>query len=453
MAKALISCPNCRKPVTADIEQLFDVGVDPSAKQRLLSGAFNQIQCTFCGYQGFYPSVIVYHDPSKELLMTFIPPDLNLPRNEQERVTGAMINQVVNNLPMEKRKGYLFNPQAALTMQGLVERILEADGITREMIQAQQQRLNLIQRLLDASTNETRADMARQEDALIDANFFTLLRQLSEAALMSGDQAVAKELESLQNDILPHTTFGREIQNQTKIVETVIRDLQAAGQNLTREKLLDIAVHAPDDTYLHALVSLTRAGMDYQFFQSLSERIDRARGDGRTRLTEIREKLLEWTREIDQQIEAHVQEVHKLFQAILNAEDVSEAMTQSLPYVDEYFLQELNSNLQDVRGKGDLAKLDKLQKMMAIIQQANQGSPEINLVEELLDVPEDASQKENWRRILDEHASEITPDFLSALASITSQVQDGNDRGLAGRIMELHRFVVRYSMERNLKAN
>ncbi len=43
MPKMLINCPNCRKPITAEIEQLFDMNTDPSAKQRLLSGASNMI--------------------------------------------------------------------------------------------------------------------------------------------------------------------------------------------------------------------------------------------------------------------------------------------------------------------------------------------------------------------------------------------------------------------------
>ena len=73
MAKTMISCPNCRQSITAELEQLFDVGVDPSAKQRFLSGAINIIQCPFCRFQGIYPTPLVYHDPDKELLITFIP--------------------------------------------------------------------------------------------------------------------------------------------------------------------------------------------------------------------------------------------------------------------------------------------------------------------------------------------------------------------------------------------
>ena len=56
-------------PVTATLEQLFDVNQDPSAKQRFLSGRFNMIQCSSCGYQGQVAGPIMYHDPEKEMLL------------------------------------------------------------------------------------------------------------------------------------------------------------------------------------------------------------------------------------------------------------------------------------------------------------------------------------------------------------------------------------------------
>ena len=53
---------------------------------------------------------------------------------------GKMINQVTESLPPEQRKAYLFQPQTTLTMQGMLERILEADGISKEEIEAQRAR-------------------------------------------------------------------------------------------------------------------------------------------------------------------------------------------------------------------------------------------------------------------------------------------------------------------------
>ena len=189
MPRTQVNCPNCSQPVVADVDQLFDLNIDPTAKQRLLSGAFNLVQCQVCGYQGNLATPLVYHDPEKELLLSFVPPDLGLPRDEQEKVIGNLITQVFNELPQEQRKGYLFSPQSALTMQGFIERILEEDGITREMIQAQQDRLNLIQRLANVTDDAVLEEIVKQEEALLDHEFYGLVNRLVESAMMSGDSA------------------------------------------------------------------------------------------------------------------------------------------------------------------------------------------------------------------------------------------------------------------------
>ncbi len=307
MAKTRMTCPNCHQPIVADIEQLFDVGKDPSAKQMLLSGAINTFQCPNCGFSGNLATPIVYHDPDKELLITFVPPEVGLPRNEQERLIGSLINQVVSGLPQEKRKAYLLQPKQALTMQGLIESILQADGITHEMIQAQQVRLKLVERLANAS-DDVIEEVAKQENKNMDAEFFAILRRLIEASLMAGDQDLAQRLAQLQQKLLPLTTVGRELQDQAKEVEAALADLQKAGRELNREKLLDFVINAPNEVRLKAYVSFARPLMDYSFFQLLSERIDRARSDGRARLASLRDNLLEWTQEVDRQVEARAKQ-------------------------------------------------------------------------------------------------------------------------------------------------
>ena len=69
-------CPNCKQPITADVQQLFDVSANADDKNRLLGGAVNVLRCPHCGYQGGLTTPVVYHDASKELLLTFFPPEL-----------------------------------------------------------------------------------------------------------------------------------------------------------------------------------------------------------------------------------------------------------------------------------------------------------------------------------------------------------------------------------------
>lgn len=441
MPKTRISCPNCRQPLIAELDQVFDAGRDPTAKAKLTSGAFNLVRCPHCGYQGNLATPIVYHDPQKELLLTFFPGELGLPRNEQERILGALINQVVNSLPQEKRKAYLLQPQSFLTLQSLIERVLEADGITREMIQAQQQRLNLLQRLLAASP-DGRDELIKSEAKLLDAEFFTLVARLGQAAAASGDQSSANKIAELQRELLEKTEFGKEIQDQAKEIEAAMASLRELGDEITREKLLDLLVNAPNDTRLSVLVSLLRPGLDYQFFQLLSERIDRARSDGRARLINLREKLLEMTREIDRHTEARAAQAQQLLNQLVQAENPEQALLQVLPNIDDLFMNVLAAAIEAARKQGDLERLSRLQRIEDLIQQAT-TPPEIEFIEQLLAAPDETARQ----RLLEENKELITQELLDTLTNIAAQVNAGQDRQLAEQINALHRTVLRYSMQ------
>lgn len=445
MPKTRIQCPNCQQPVVAEINQLFDLSEDPSAKQRLLSGAFNLIQCPQCGYQGNIATPLVYHDPEKELLLTFVPPELGLKRDEQEKMIGGMINQVFNRLPQEKRKGYLLSPQSTLTLQGLVERILEADGITREMIQGQQDRINLIRRLLSVTDDDVLEELARQEESIIDAEFFGLLGRFVETAMMTNDKQSAQALSDLQRKLLPITSYGRVLQQQSQEVQAAIQDLQALGENLTREKLLDLFFQSDSDIRISVLVSLTRQAMDYSFFQLLSERINQAKGDELNRLVELRRQLLEMTQEIDRQMAQRVEQVQKALDQILKAPQLEEAVIQALPIIDDLFLQEVDKLLAQARSQGDLEKSAKLKKIVETVEQLN-SLPGAALIEEYLDAPDDAARQ----AFLESNQDQIDQEFMDMMAGLVSQVESSEDPALVERVKAANRQAIRFMMKRNL---
>jgi len=448
MARARINCPNCRQPILADIQQIFDIGEDPGLKARLLSGMFNFVQCPVCGYQGNLASPIVYHDPEKELLLTFIPPELGLPQHEQERIVGSLINQVINRLPAEQRKGYLLRPQAHLTLQSLVERVLEADGITKEMIQAQQKRSELLQRLVTAKDEDVRLEILRQEAALVDGELFSLLSRLLEMASATQDQESAAQLAAVQALLLDHTEVGRSIRQQSQEIREAIQSLQAVGRELTREKLLDMVIDAPNETRLSALVSLARPGMDYQFFQLLSERIDQESGVEKEKLLKLRENLLELTRQIDLQLEARANQARKLLENILASKDVITATQENLDRIDEFFLNALNERLETSRKSGDLEQIGRLQQINGVIQKATAPPPEIQFIEELLDAPDEDSRQS----LLEKNENKITDEFLQVLSGLASQIMESQqDPELVERFKAVNRHVLRFSMQANLR--
>ncbi len=446
MSKTRINCPNCRQPIMADIDQLFDVGQDPTAKQKILSGAFNLASCPNCGYKGMIATPLVYHDPDKSLLLTYFPPELSLPVNEQERVIGPLITRITNSLPQEKRKAYLFQPQAMLTLQTMVERILAADGITKEMIQAQQDRMNMLQRLISA-TDETVAEAVAQQDALFDSDFFNLLNRLIEAAAVNGDQESAKRLGDLQKKLLEKTTFGKQVQEQSRDVEAAIQMLQSAGKSLTREKLLEMVMKAPNETQLSVLASLGRPGMDYEFFRLLSERIDRARTDGRERLIKLRDQLLEMTRAIDKQMEQRVLQARKNLSAILQAPDIKQTMAQNLGIVDEFFVQVFNEEMEAARKAGDLDRTGKLKQVEEVVDKASAPPAEVALIQELLEA---ASSDEQLSLQIEAHKNEITPEFMDILSNLVMRAEAGEDAELKARMNNVFGAALRLTMSANL---
>jgi uncharacterized protein YutE (UPF0331/DUF86 family) len=446
MPQTRINCPNCRQPIMADIDQLFDVGQDPTAKQKLLSGAFNLASCPNCGFKGMIATPLVYHDPDKGLLLTYFPPELSLPVNEQERIIGPLITRITNSLPQEKRKAYLLQPQAMLTLQTMVEKVLEADGITKEMIQAQQDRMNLLQKLLNAS-DETINEISTQEDKLFDNDFFNLLNRLIETAAINGDQESAKKLGDLQKKLLAQTTFGKQVQEQSKDVEAAIKTLQSAGKSLTREKLLEMVIKAPNDTQLSVMASLARPGMDYEFFRLLSEKIDRARAEGRERLIKLRDQLLEMTQAIDKQMEERSLQAKKYLNTIMQAADVKEAMTQNLSVVDEFFVQAFNEEMEAARKVGDLEKISKLKQLEEVVDQASTPPPEVAIIQELLEA---ADSDDELEKKLEKHKAEITPEFMEILSNLLARADSGEDIELKTRMTKVFGAAIRRSMTANL---
>jgi len=395
MPQTRTNCPRCRQPIMAEINQLLDVSSDPQVKQLLLSGQINLAQCPACGYQGMIPTPIVYHDAEKELLLTFFPPEIGLPVNEQEKLIGPLINQVMNRLPQEKRKAYLLRPQTMLSMQHLIERVLEGDGITKEMIQDQQKKVDLIRRLMDA-TPESRVEIVENEKGLIDETFFGLFSRLMESAVIGRDEKAAKEQADIQQIIIEKTELGQEILKQNAEAEAAVKALQEAGKSgLTREKLVDLFVESTSDIRTATLVRLARNGMDYAFFQILTGKVDQASGDEKEKLTKLRDDLLKMTAEIDLEIQEQASRIKGLIDKLVESPDIEKTTQQILPAVNEMFLDVLRQEIQTAREKSDIERAGKLQQIVEVIQKASTPPPEYELLEKLLSTQDESEiQKE-----------------------------------------------------------
>ncbi len=433
ITKRVIPCPNCRQPFTAELYQIVDVGREPRLKNLLVNGRLNLIRCPHCGFQTQAGVPLLYHDPAKELLIAFVPMELGMSKEQQEKAVGELLKRLTDSLPPEMRKGYLFQPRTALTMQGLVEQVLAADGITKEMLKAQEARINLIDELMRAEP-ERLPELIARHDSELDEDFFKLLSASVMATEQEGHREMAKALYELYDKLMELSTYGRQLKEKIarheRAFQEAFEDLRAAGEHITREQIADIAAKkADDDAYLEALVALIRPAMDYIFFQKLTERMEAAQGEEREKLRTLRDKLVKLTEEADARAEAEVKSVLGALQEIVNADDPDEAIRRHQHLIGDAMLSVLASNIQRAEQAGDKTSAARFRevfdKLIGFLR--SQAPPDLRLIYEILEAPSDEAAEELLeKRIGEVDAGQLLASLDRAIADLRAEGRDSN---------------------------
>lgn len=441
-----VKCPNCGSPIQAHIRQLVDVGQDPNSKSRLLSGSLNLVRCPVCKYEGQLSTPLIYHDPSKELLLTYVPMELGIPKDEQERLIGRAINQAIEALPSESRKGYLLQPQAVLTLTSLIERILEKDGVTKDELDAQRSKIRLFEDLLRAPQDSLESFVAEHDQELEDQFFQLAALSLQTATDESARAAATQKLEAA----LLLSSYGKQLAEREADLRSAAASLRDAGEDLTRDKLLELIIGAENDNRVRAIVSLARPGLDYSFFQLLTEQIDQTEGDESKRLETLRSDLLEQTEEIDKAQEARLAESSNLIGSLVQAEDLDQAISAALPAIDELFLAILQANIRGAEESDDQQLLSKLKDIEGKINAAIVDSlpPNLRLAQRLLDIDDE----QEAQKILGDSLDLIDDQLLGALLTTSQRLEESDDKDGAERLRRLHRHALRLSMRAKIQS-
>jgi hypothetical protein len=434
--QATIQCSACGQPFKTEVRTLIDVSHDPQGKVLLLSGRLNNATCTACETQNVIAIPLLYHDPTKELLIAYIPMELNLTKDDQEKVIGDLLNKLPKGNDF---KGYMFNPRRALTTQGLTEQILEADGITPEMMAHQRERVQLAQQFVEAQEADLPA-LVEQHDAEIDMEFFQTLSMLAQRMLEDGQPNIAQHILTVQSEVAEQSTFGKELiqqqQEQQRIVEEIAETIQRLGEGAQHADFLELAIrHQENDTALQALVELARPVFDYEFFQHMTAKIGQAPAAERDSLNALRQRILEITAAIDQRSQMAVQNAAGFLKALLNDEQPEELIRANLPVIDDTFMAVLSANIEHAEQNKDVATSARLKEIynlvITILQEHMQ--PEMRFVNELLSVSSD----EEARALVAQHAHEFDDNLLEVMDAIEQMLTSQGNQMLAERIKVL----------------
>lgn len=434
-----INCPQCGQPIQAMVESIVDGGRDPAAKGRFLSRRTNLVQCPNCG-AGIQLSVpLVYHDQTHELMVVYFPMELNMPPAERERIIGEMSRAVMNSLPQELRKGYLFKPVEALTLEGMIELVLQKDGVTPEMIANQKAKLSLVESFLRAS-DEALPALIAQYDADLDEEFFNLLTLSAENALAAGRQDAAQALLGRRNQILEGSSFGQElmlkVEAQERAVEEVAHKLQSFGEGANLDKFIEYLIEIRnEDNHLQAMVGLARGLFSYQFFERLAQIIEKQPAKIRPEIEAARGRVLELIDALDQQQQQMIQQVQMAIQQLMAAPNLEEAVRQNLEIFDENFLSILGAMLQASEQRGDLLQTARLRNLYDTVMSQIQSAapPSLRLINDLLRAEDDLEA----RLLLSDNPDLVSPELLETMEALIEQVAARGNGPIVERLQTL----------------
>ena len=113
----------------------------------------------------------------------------------------------------------------------------------------------------------------------------------------------------------------------------------------------------------------------------------------------------------------------------------------------------LNQALQEANQKNDAERMPKLQQIVSVLQQASTPPPELALLEELLDAPDEAA----LNKMFEQHAEEITPELSSMIGNILARSEEqagakpqGEDAQTINKLRALYNAVLKFSMKKSM---
>jgi len=97
--------------------------------------------------------------------------------------------------------------------------------------------------------------------------------------------------------------------------------------------------------------------------------------------------------------------------------------------------------------------MPNLKQIVAVLQQASAPPPELALLEELLDAPDEAA----LNKMLENHAEEITPELSSVIGNILARSEEqagakpqGEDAQTIEKLRALYKAVLKFSMKKSM---
>ncbi len=420
-----ISCPNCSTTFQTDILTIVDVTNQPELKQALLTGRLNVASCPTCGLTSMLGVPLLYHDASKELALVYIPTELNMPADQQEQLIGEYTGLIMQTLPSNAPRGYLLTPRRVMSLASLIDNVLEADGIPKEVLEEQRKRVEIITAMAQVVNDEAALNqLIEQHRAAITPEFMATVEAFLSAGPASGNDESVQVLSMLRDTLIARTGVQPATGSTSDVpVDTLVEQLLTA-----------------DDEQLSELVAEHRHDIDYSFFQALTARIEQAEASGdtatATQLTTRRTTILDMIEQMDQEAQALFEAASQLLQEAIAADDPRAVLAANSNRIDEAFLLLLSSNVTAAERAGQSEMAQRLQTLqeqaLAVLEEAQ--TPEERLINQLLRLETPAERA----TLLRQHTTIVTPAFVKQVNEMAGE-HNANSTDIADQLRQIGR--------------
>lgn len=437
-----VTCPQCGTPFAADVHQIVDSQRTPQLKQALLNGQLNVASCPSCGFAAQMGTLLMFHDAEHEICMVHVPQQLNLNEMQREQMIGQLTQQVMNSIPQEQRKMYLFQPEIMLNYQTFLERVLETEGITKEMIARQREQSELLQKLAGADKDVANY-LIKENMRLIDDQFMAMLQMFVDQASQLNDNQAMLKLTNLRAKLMTDTPAGRQLEKRQIMMHKLNQAAKKQG-GLSPQLLFEqIVAHIDDDDAVDTLVSAGQQAVNYELFSLMTAEVEKRSEKGETavaqKLGNLRDQLIAFQQKAQDESRAMIDDALQTLQAMVDAPDKMAALRQYANDIDDVFMYVLSAKMAEAEEKGDEEAFNQFADIQELImgQVEQQLPPEIQLLNQLVrtDSPEAQAQ------ILDQNQALLSEEMLGIMDRVIAQSEESGQGDLNGRLQAIKEMI------------
>ena len=437
-----LTCPQCGTPYSAEVHQVVDSKRTPELKQQLLNGQLNVAVCPQCGAGGQMATMLLFHDAEHELFMIHIPQELNLDQVQRETVIGQLTKQVMDDTPMEERRAYMFQPQIMLNWQAFLEKVLETEGVTPEMIARQKKQSELLQTLIRADKDVQDVLLAERADE-IDETFFAMLQSFMDMASQTNSEQDLLKITNLRYRLMTETAVGKRMEQQQIALHKLSQAAKKQG-GLSPALLLEhILLNQEQPHVVDGLVMAGQGALQYEFFSLLTAEIEKVEAAGdkaaTARLTSLREELLKLYEAMQQQSKNMMEDALATLDTLLAAPDKEQALAENAQKIDDAFMAVLTARMNDAEQQNDIPQFQALNEIHALIyaQMEQTMPPHVQLLNQL--VRSDSAEQQN--QLLDENSQLISEELTQMIDQVMEQAGGHGQEELNGRLQAVRSLI------------